>query len=678
MADINDKKYQSCSDERLSKIIFTEGCLKSFNEEFWHPELKKYEDFRHERVLENLREGTKHHLKGNFSDMEYTDGDKNMWYNSYDCTHHQKSEEMYTMFVEEVHKHVVENIFPKLQVVADDNLLSVLANNWNTYKNTIHIFFKLFQHLTLWIEDVPEDETPKDGIEKIGLKEFKKEIVLQEEIKDKLTSILKHITDKHREGTNVNCEEIKTLCGMLFHMDCYKDVFEENFIKQTEEYYKEVAGRNFNDMTLHQYVLEVETLIASEKARTDSYGNEKTTDETRKKLQEVLISEPLHSIAHRQACGGVPRMLEDSLEDQLGDVFVTFKRVKGGYRVLLDCLCNYLSAEGKKVLDETSEKASAELQVNRLIELKKKCDSIVSNSFANNHTFELEVIDSFSKIVSNKNVSENLSIFLDMKKMKSIAGENEQEMDEICKKFMVIFRPINVSNKDAFKAAYLKHLCKRIAKVKSPFLAYDKKIVEQMKSVGAPAFTKEMEKIIKDFEESRVLNKSFLKAVKQDGFQSNFRVVNSRSWPPYKKLDANLIPSIVSDSLEKFKQFYHRDNQNKHKTLSVLNKNFVAEVSWNLPTKSYTLQLCSYYQIAVMELFNQKREFTFGELLKETKLSVKDLTDVLNSLTSKKYKILLKKSSEKTYSSADSFAVNEGLDHKSDKINVQMTSKSAA
>ena len=176
MADINEKKYQSCSDERLYKIIFIDGCLKSFNEEYWHPELRKYDDFRHERVLENLRNGTKHHLEGNFSDMEYSDGDKNMWYNSYDCTHHQKSEKMYTMFVEEVHKHVVENIFPKLQVVADDNLLSVLANNWDTYKTTIHTFSKLFKHLELWIEDVPEDETPKDGIEKIGLKEFKKEI----------------------------------------------------------------------------------------------------------------------------------------------------------------------------------------------------------------------------------------------------------------------------------------------------------------------------------------------------------------------------------------------------------------------------------------------------------------------------------------------------------------------
>ena len=47
MANPNDPKYQSCDDERLAEIIFTEGDLKKFNEEYWHPEIKKYADFRH-------------------------------------------------------------------------------------------------------------------------------------------------------------------------------------------------------------------------------------------------------------------------------------------------------------------------------------------------------------------------------------------------------------------------------------------------------------------------------------------------------------------------------------------------------------------------------------------------------------------------------------------------------
>ena len=129
--------------------------------------------------------------------------------------------------------------------------------------------------------------------------------------------------------------------------------------------------------------------------------------------------------------------------------------------------------------------------------------------------------------------------------------------------------------------------------------------------------------------------------------------------------------------LERFRNFYRKANStNKLKTLTVLNKNFVAEVNFNLPAKSYTLHLCSYYQIAVVELFNQRSQFTFEELLNETNLSVKDLEEVLRSLTYKKQKILLKSSPGQTYSPTDIFTVNEGLDHESDKINVQMVPKS--
>ena len=101
-------------------------------------------------------------------------------------------------------------------------------------------------------------------------------------------------------------------------------------------------------------------------------------------------------------------------------------------------------------------------------------------------------------------------------------------------------------------------------KVRSPFLAYEKRIVKLVKNECALAYTEKMDIIIKDFEESRVLNKSFLKEVNAiNGVQSNFRVVNSRSWTATKKLDANLIPSVVSDGLERLEQFYYKAGENK-------------------------------------------------------------------------------------------------------------------
>ena len=134
-----------------------------------------------------------------------------MWYNCYDCTHHEKGEEMYEMFKEEVHRHVVVNILPQLKAVGDDKLLEALASSWETYKTTIRTFSELFQHLTLWIGDVPEDEVPRDGIKQIGLKQFKNEVVLEAEIKGRLTLLL------NREGAE---NEIR---DMLVNMECSEE-----------------------------------------------------------------------------------------------------------------------------------------------------------------------------------------------------------------------------------------------------------------------------------------------------------------------------------------------------------------------------------------------------------------------------------------------------------------------
>ena len=220
------RNYESCSDERLAEIIFTEGDLEAFNREYWHPELRKYTKFRHERVLNSLTQGTRHHLKGNFSDMEFSEGDDNMWYNSYDCTHHQKSEEMYAMFVEEVRRHVKNNLLPKFQSVEDMQFLKLLVSSWTAFKDTIHVFSELFKHLTLWIEDVPEDEIPKDGIEKIGLNAFKNGIVLEKNTFKKLTLILRNLTE--RKSIDAAKETIKLVSKTLHEIECHNEVFEES------------------------------------------------------------------------------------------------------------------------------------------------------------------------------------------------------------------------------------------------------------------------------------------------------------------------------------------------------------------------------------------------------------------------------------------------------------------
>ena len=249
---------QSRSDERLAEIIFND-----FYREYLQSEIKKYELERHARVMDNLTRGMRHHLKESFSYTDFND----MWKNCYDCTHHKKGEEFYNMFKEEVTSHVKENILSEIKCVEDTDILKQLSSSWTTFKSTMSAFSDVFKHLENWIENVPEGETPKDGIEQIGLNAFKHEIVLEEEIVKKLTSVLMERTEEHRTltlsttGSDVDMNAIKVFCNLLVEMNCYEAVFEENFLKKSVSHFEKVAGDNLKTMSAHEYCKQVVILF---------------------------------------------------------------------------------------------------------------------------------------------------------------------------------------------------------------------------------------------------------------------------------------------------------------------------------------------------------------------------------------------------------------------------------
>ena len=73
----------------------------------------------------------------------------------------EKGEEFYNMFNDEVHRHVRNNILPRLKSIEGMNLLELLAFSWTTSKATIAVFKQLFEHLTRWIEYVQKDKIPR-------------------------------------------------------------------------------------------------------------------------------------------------------------------------------------------------------------------------------------------------------------------------------------------------------------------------------------------------------------------------------------------------------------------------------------------------------------------------------------------------------------------------------------
>ena len=654
------RKNESCSDERLAEIILKEGDLGAFNREYWHPKVEKYQG-RHGKVLDSLRRGTRHHLKGNFSDDQFSDVVPhhvefpqdvvdNMWYNSYDCTHHQKSEEFYGMFKEEVRRHVKDDILPGFKGVEQTNVIKLLASDWTNFKSTMITFSELFRHLELWTEDGPEGEK-LDGIEKVGLNAFKQEVVLEEEVLEKLTSALMSCTEEHRKGVDVDDSGMKATCDLLAEMNCYEKVFEENFLNRAKIHFEKVARENLKTMSSHDYVEKVEVLIANETESNGVYVKPATTESTTKLLEKVLITDNLQAVVYKEECGGVPKMLRLKAKDQLKSVYVTVKRVDGGLDLLKKCLSDFIAEEGKKIVKDFDRKLSVEY-IENFVQLKKTCDNFLIESFDSNCDLTCFTDAEFSKVVSDKKIVESLSIYLD-KKFRSIKND---DVNEICDDFMLVFKEIR--EKEFFKIVFHKHLCKRLIDPKNLQLENEKTIIEHLKAECGCNYTLKFDTLIKDSE----LNETRLKDFKSQnnlGPITNIKVLTSTAWP-LKTGDPIKMPPCILEAYNKFSDFYKAASGNTRK-LSLQNFHGVAEVQDFVPNKVNRTLEVNNFQLAVILLFNRQEQWTVQDMLNECDISFSVLKNVLRSLAfgKKQTQVLAKVSSGNEILLADSFKVIE-------------------
>ena len=155
---------------------------------------------KHERVLDSLRRGTSHHLKGNFGDTEFSalvpqtidispEVTDNMWSNCNDCVFHAKCEDVYVMFNVELKRHVNDNIMSKIKCIEETEMFEELVCSWTTYTSTVSVFRELFSLLDRWIE-----KERKEGIKSLGLTAFIDGILSEKEIVEKLASVGKKRT----------------------------------------------------------------------------------------------------------------------------------------------------------------------------------------------------------------------------------------------------------------------------------------------------------------------------------------------------------------------------------------------------------------------------------------------------------------------------------------------------
>lgn len=283
---------------------------------------------------------------------------------------------------------------------------------------------------------------------------------------------------------------------------------------------------------------------------------------------------------------------------------------------------------------------------------------------------------------------EYLSLFIDDKLRKNVKTDQDQEVEQILEKTMVLFRYIQ--EKDVFERYYKQHLAKRLLLNKSSSDDLEKNMISRLKTECGCQFTSKLEGMFKDISLSNNLNEEFKNHVNTNnvdlhGIDLNVKVLTTVYWPTSANGPKCNIPIGADRAFKAFVDFYLNKHSGRKLTLQCqlghvdLTAEFYAPVkkssqcanagesgeldndvtstrpnSVNISANSnsnfggnstgHMTQLppllkprkhilnVSTYQMAILMLFNNRVRMTYEDIKNETEIPDKDLTRALQSL----------------------------------------------
>ena len=263
--------------------------------------------------------------------------------------------------------------------------------------------------------------------------------------------------------------------------------------------------------------------------------------------------------------------------------------------------------------------------------------------------------------------AEMIAQFIDAKLRTGYKELTEEKLDQIFDRVMVLFRFIN--GKDVFEAFYKTHLARRLLLQKSASIDAEQSILSKLKQECGNQFTGKLEGMFKDVRLSLDLTKSF-----QEGpgtklgseVDMNVNVLTASHWPTYVP-KAVVLPPNIQQMQESFTKFYCGKHPKRNLTWENALGHCVVQGQWTKGVKD--LQISALQGLVILS-FNEKQVWTCQELHEATKIEMRELRRVLQSLACSKIRVLAKSPKGKEVAETDRFMVNEKFENKHRRVKI--------
>jgi cullin-4 len=280
---------------------------------------------------------------------------------------------------------------------------------------------------------------------------------------------------KKRNSEKVDLDLIRNLIEMFSDLEIYYSVFEREYKRETEEFYRKEALLRFADSSPSEYLDHVNSRLEFEKENCRQLFVSEGI------VTAILKKEFIHEKAQELVQKYFNHFADQKQFNEIGKLYNLLEN--NNVPFLKQEIAKYIESNGVDIIQcENSE------MMDRLLEFQATIKSVVKVGLADNVEFQQLTKESFESFLNKKQnkPAELIALYFD-KLLKKTKGSTEEEIELKLDECLSLFRLVQGMNyfilgKDIFEAFYGKSLAKRLLLEKSASVDAEKRVLVMLRS----------------------------------------------------------------------------------------------------------------------------------------------------------------------------------------------------
>jgi len=581
------------------------------------------------------------------------------------------SEPLYKRYGEAIEAYVKRAVLPALEGKTEVALLKELALRWQNHQIYVKWMERFFQYLDRFyvrLHSLP-------ALRPKGISIFHDTVF--EVVKKDTRAALLSVLNQEREGHSIDRELVKQVVAMFIDLGLdnitavYEKEFEEYLLPDTAAYFRRQAEGWLASDSFPEYLRKAEQALQLEENRVNAYLSSTTLSKLKNEVTSALLTVPQQRLLEKDTA--VKYLLDNDKRDDLARMHKLFKEVPNGFTPIAAAFRQYVETRGTAIAAEqkaiieahAKDKTAAENTfIQTMLDLHDRFKSVVNESFSQDSLFQKALKDAFEVFINAElggrySPAYLMCAFCDRLLKKTGDKLGYDDVEERLKKMVELFSFL--TDKDLFAEIYRNQLSKRLLQETSASEDHEKSMIQKLKLKCGAQFTSKLEGMLNDLSIAGEFSKEFNKHVEDLGdgrgpvgnIDFTFTVLTTGYWPSYTVVELNLPPQMTK-ALSTFQTFYN--GRTSHRRLAVVHSLGTVHIMAQFK-KTHEFIVSTFQAVCILP-FQGDEKYTFGSLRELTGIEEATLKKVLTTLSTLKYKVLLKDGDPKVVGTEDTFEVN--------------------